>query len=130
MRNLFVFVLFLVGINPLLAASPDLPNGKTKEIIIGHTAGGCPVPHAFDVLPTALYYESSRNLTIEFEATHFEPYVLSVESPYAATDYYVTTPFTSIYISPDVANVELYMVTDGGDIYWGSFEASSNTNME
>ena len=63
-------------------------------------------------------------LTIEFPTTGFEPYTLSVEANYTTLDYYITTPFTSLYISPDVVNVNLYLETDGGDLYWGSFEAT------
>ena len=34
--------------------------------------------------------------------TLFEPYTLSVSSPYATLDYEVTSPTFSVYISPDV----------------------------
>ena len=45
-------------------------------------------------------------------------------------EYYVTLPFTSVYISPDVVDVSLYLETDGGDLYWGSFEATDYSSME
>ena len=42
----------------------------------------------------------------------------------------MTTPYVSQYISPDVVNVNLYLETDGGDLYYGSFEATSSTLSE
>ena len=106
-----------------------MPNGKVKEVIIGHMSG-LPHPHMIDVLPTSYYYETNRMLTIEFPASDFEPYTLTIETVLTTQEYYVTTPFVSQYISPDVVNVDLYLETDGGDLYWGSFEATNNTSME
>ena len=42
----------------------------------------------------------------------------------------MTTPYVSQYISPDVVNVNLYLETDSGDLYWDSFEATSSTLSE
>ena len=33
-------------------------------------------------------------------------------------------------ISPEVVEVDVQLATDGGDLYYGSFEASSNTSTE
>ncbi len=103
------------------------PNGKDDERQIVLSGTGIR-PHLVD--PTAVYCISTRMVTIEFPATGFEPYTLSVESMYNTLDYYVTTPFTCVYISPDVVNVNLYLETDGGDLYWGSFEATDVGSME
>ena len=100
------------------------PNGTKDERQIVLSGTGIR-PHLFD--PTATYRETTRMLTIEFPATCFEPYTLSVESMYNTLDYYVTTPFTSLYISPDVVNVNLFLETDGGDLYWDSFEATTSS---
>jgi len=42
----------------------------------------------------------------------------------------VTTPLTSVYISPEVVEVDVQLATDGGDLYYGSFEATDYTSME
>ena len=129
MRRLFIFFALALWTAIAFASLGDQPNGKTKEIIIHHTTDH-QSPHMIDVLPTSFYYETTRMLTIEFPTTGFEPYTLSVESMYNTLDYYVTTPFTSVYISPDVVDVNLYLETDGGDLYWGSFEATAAGSME
>ena len=54
---------------------------------------------------------------------------MTVESMYTLQEY-VSSPLVSMYISPDVVNVDLYIETDGGDLYWDSFEASSKKSME
>ena len=80
--------------------------------------------------PEGWYCYETRMLTIEFPTTGFEPYTLTVETMLTTQEYYVTTPFVSQYISPDVVNVNLYLETDGGDLYWGSFEATGTGSME
>ena len=103
------------------------PNGTKDERLIDLSGTGIR-PHLVE--PIATYCISTRALSIQFDAMDFEPYTLSVESMYNTLDYYVTTPFTSVYISPDVVNVNLYLETDGGDLYWGSFEATAAGSME
>lgn len=128
MKKSVVFI-SLVAILISFVSFAEMPNGKVKEVIISH-ASGYPHPHMIDVLPTSFYYETNRMLTIEFPSTDFEPYTLTVETVLTTQEYYVTTPFVSQYISPDVVNVDLYLETDGGDLYWGSFEATDYTSME
>ena len=102
------------------------PNGEQNRdrILFGGTAHE---PRLIDVQPEGWYYRDTRMLTVEFPATGFVPYTLSVSSDYATVDYFVTTPLTSVYISPDVVHVDLQLETDGGDIFYGSFEATSGT---
>ncbi len=102
-----------------------LGNPADKKIIL---VGTGMKPKLAD--PDATYNELSRMLSIEFPSTDFEPYTLTVETVLTTQEYYVTTPFVSQYISPDVVNVNLYLETDGGDLYWGSFEATDYTSME
>ena len=59
--------------------------------------------------------------------TLFEPYTLSVSSPYATLDYEITSPTFSVYISPDVVEVDLQLETQSGDLYYGSLEATGDT---
>ena len=80
--------------------------------------------------PDATYNELSRMLTIEFPTMGFVPYTLSISSELNTLDYYVTSPLTSVYISPEVVEVDVQLATDGGDLYYGSFEATSNTSTE
>ena len=122
-------LILLVALFISFVSFAEMPNSKVKEVVIGNVSG-LPHPHMIDVLPTSYYYETNRMLTIEFPATGFEPYTLTVETVLTTQEYYVTTPFVSQYISPDVVNVNLYLETDGGDLYWGSFEATDYTSME
>ncbi len=124
-----IALISLVALFISFVSFAEMPNGKVKEVIIGH-ASGHPNPHMIDVLPTSFYYETNRMLTIEFPASDFEPYTLTIETVLTTQEYYVTTPFVSQYISPDVVNVDLYLETDGGDLYWGSFEATGTGSME
>ncbi len=125
MKSLKMIMLLLL----VFAASSfgNEPNGTKDEKLIDLSGTGIR-PHLVE--PTATYSISSRMLTIRFDETDFEPYTLSIESMYASLEYYVTTPFASLYISPDAVNVNLYIETDAGDLYYGSFEATSNTAME
>ena len=124
---------FLVLVASLIAISVTSQDGTLtvttveKPVIFNGTGHK---PKLMDEMPEGLYRCDTRMLTIEFPATGFEPYTLSVESMYNTLDYYVTTPLTSVYISPDVVNVNLYLETDGGDLYWGSFEATAAGSME
>ena len=103
------------------------PNGTKDERQIVLSGTGLR-PHLID--PTATYYISTRMLTIEFPTAGFVPYTLSISSELNTLDYYVTTPLTSVYISPEVVEVDVQLATDGGDLYYGSFEATSNTLSE
>ncbi len=58
----------------------DEPNGTKDERQIELSGTGIR-PHLID--PVATYRISNRELSIQFDATDFEPYVLSIESPYA-----------------------------------------------
>ena len=124
---------FLVLVASLSAISVTSQDGTLtvttveKPVIFNGTGHK---PKLMDEMPEGLYRCDTRMLTIEFPATGFEPYTLSVESMYNTLDYYVTTPLTSVYITPDVVNVNLYLETDGGDLYWGSFEATAAGSME
>ena len=55
---------------------------------------------------------------------------MAIESMLTTQKYYVPLPFTSVYISPDVVNVDLYLESDSVNHYWGSFEATSTGSME
>ena len=79
---------------------------------------------------TATYHESTQVLTIEFPVAGFEPYTLSVSSMYNTLDFYVTTPFVSVPINDTNVTIELQLETASGDMYYGSFEATSNTSTE
>lgn len=76
------------------------------------------------------YYSDTQMLTIEFQTTDFEPYTLTVESLYTTQQYYVTIPFVYVPIYVTDITINLELETDGGDLYWGSFEATSTGCME
>ena len=102
-----------------------LGNPADKKIIL---AGTGMKPKLAD--PDATYNELSRMLTIEFPTAGFVPYTLSISSELNTLDYYITSPLTSVYISPEVVEVDVQLATDGGDLYYGSFEATSSTLSE
>ena len=127
-RILTILLLIMWSISQVVAQ--DHTNGKTREIIIGHTTAG-QSPHIVDVLPTVLYFEVSHILTIEFPTTDFEPYTITLASTLVEMDYYVTTPFVSLNVAELVGyTVNINMETDGGDLYWGSFDATSGSSTE
>ena len=128
-KELLLLALVFFAFLPLSGQSVGNPDGDQNRdrIIFG---GSVHKPKLIDVEPEGWYYCDSRMLSIEFPASGFEPYTLTVETVLTTQEYYVTTPFVSQYISPDVVNVDLYLETDGGDLYWGSFEAISNSGME
>lgn len=125
--------LYLIMIASLIAISVTSQDGTLtvttveKPVIFNGTGHK---PKLMDEMPEGLYRCDTRMLSIEFPASGFEPYTLTVETLLTTQEYYVTTPFVSQYISPDVVNVNLYLETDGGDLYWGSFEATDYTSME
>lgn len=128
-KDLLLLALALFTLLPLCGQSVGSPDGKPYKdrIIFGGSAHD---PRLVDIEPEGWYYCNSRMITIEFPASDFEPYTLTIETMLTTQEYYVTTPFVSQYISPDVVNVDLYIETDGGDLYWGSFEAASTGSME
>ena len=113
---------------PCSAIAEDNHNGvKAGDAVIFN--GGRP-HRLVDEMPEGWYYCDTRMLTIEFPTAGFVPYTLSISSELNTLDYYITSPLTSVYISPEVVQVDVQLATDGGDLYYGSFEASSNTNSE
>ena len=128
MRRLFL--IFIASLTAILATSQDGTLTVTtveKPVIFNGTGHK---PKLIDEMPEGLYRCDTRMLSIEFPSTDFEPYTLTVETLYTTLEYYVTTPLVNQYISPDAVNVNLYIETDAGDLYYGSFEATSNTSME
>ena len=107
-----------------MSAADDASGKKNADAVI---FSGSHVPKLIDVQPQGWYYHQTRMLTVEFPATGFEPYTLSVSSPYATLDYEVTSPTFSVYISPDVVEADLLLETVSGDIYYGSLEATGGT---
>lgn len=107
-------------------ASDDMTEKPAEQQII--LAGTGMRPRLAE--PTATYQPGTRLLTIQFSSAFFEPYTLTVSSPYNSLDYYVTTPFTSVNISPDVVEVDLLLETTSGDMYYGSFEATEAGSTE
>ena len=121
---LLLTVLFIsLAANGQTIAEPDGDQNRDR-IIFGGTAHQ---PRLIDVQPRGWYYHQTRMLTVEFPATGFEPYTLSMSSPYATLDYEVTSPTFSVYISPDVVEADLLLETVSGDIYYGSLEATGGT---
>lgn len=126
-RILFILIVSMMLI-PCTVVAEDGTNGlKDAQVVI--FSGGHP-HRLVEVQPEGWYHRESHVLTIEFPSTDFEPYTLTVETLYTTLEYYVTTPLVNQYISPDAVNVYLYIETDAGDLYYGSFEATSNTAME
>ena len=121
--SMFIFLLLA----PILANADDTNGLKTRDAVIFN--GGRP-HRLIEVQPEGWYYYDTRMLTIEFPTAGFVPYTLSISSELNTLDYYVTSPLTSVYISPEVVEVDVQLATDGGDLYWGSFEATSNTSSE
>ena len=54
---------------------------------------------------------------------------MTVESMYTLQEY-VSSPLVSMYISLDVVNANIYLESESGDLYRGSFEATDYTSME
>ena len=126
-KSLFTLVVCLMLV-PCSAIAEDNHNGvKAGDAVIFN--GGRPHRLVED-MPEGWYYHDTRMLTIEFPTAGFVPYTLSISSELNTLDYYVTSPLTSVYISPEVVEVDVQLATDGGDLYYGSFEATSNTSTE
>ena len=128
-KALSVLALAIFTLLPTLGQSVNQPNGDPNRdrIIFG---GSAHHPRLADAQPAGWYYRDSHVLTIEFPVADFEPYTLTVSSPYNSLDYYVTTPFISVNISPDVVEVDLLLETTSGDMYYGSFEATAAGSTE
>jgi len=110
-----------------LGMNSGILNEASIRVIVNHPASGGR-DHLAE--PNVLYYPVSKVLTLEFPADAFEPYTLSVSSMYNTLDFYVTTPFVSVPINDTNITIELQLETASGDMYYGSFEASSNTSTE
>ncbi len=121
--SMFIFLLLA----PILANADDTNGLKTRDAVIFN--GGRP-HRLIEVQPEGWYYYETQVLTIEFPVAGFEPYTLSVSSMYNTLDFYVTTPFVSVPINDTNVTIELQLETASGDMYYGSFEASSNTSTE
>ena len=122
MKIKILLLLFLLGMSSFGIG----PNGEDDERQIVLSGTGIR-PHLATEMPAAVYRVSTRMLSVSFPATGFEPYTLSVSSPYATLDYEVTSPTFSVYISPDVVEADLLLETVSGDIYYGSLEATGGT---
>ncbi len=109
--SMFIFLLLA----PILANADDTNGLKTRDAVIFN--GGRP-HRLIEVQPEGWYYYDTRMLTIEFPTTGFVPYTLSISSELNTLDYYVTSPLTSVYISPEVVQVDVQLATDGGDLDW------------
>ncbi len=113
---------------PCTVVAEDGINGlKDAQVVI--FSGGHP-HRLVEIQPEGWYYYETQVLTIEFPVAGFEPYTLSVSSMYNTLDFYVTTPFVSVPINDTNVTIELQLETASGDMYYGSFEASSNTSTE
>ena len=114
---------------PISGQSVAGPEGSQNRdrIIFG---GSAHQPRLVDIQPEGWYYYETQVLTIEFPVAGFEPYTLSVSSMYNTLDFYVTTPFVSVPINDTNVTIELQLETASGDMYYGSFEASSNTSTD
>lgn len=122
-KSLLVFVASLMLATSNVIAEDDFNGVKAGDAVIFN--GG--QPHR---LIESWYYNDCQVLTIEFQSTDFEPYTLTVESMYTTQQYYVTTPFVYLPIYVTGITVDLELETDGGDLYWGSFEATAAGSME
>lgn len=123
-KLLFAFCVMLML--PLGMAG-GVRNEASVRVIVNRPASG---GHDHLAEPVAYYYPVSNVLTMEFAAEDFEPYILSVSSMLTTQDYYVTTPFVCVPIYVTGITVDLELETDGGDLYWGSFEATAAGSME
>ena len=125
-----VFIFFVFAMMAVGAWSQYGPNNTTigeRPVIFNGTG----YPHRLiEVQPEGWYYSETQVLTIEFPVAGFEPYTLSVSSMYNTLDFYVTTPFVSVPINDTNVTIELQLETASGDMYYGSFEASSNTSTD
>lgn len=127
-RILFILIVSMMLI-PCTILAEDGTNGlKDAQAVIFN--GGHRPHRLVEIQPEGWYYSESHVLTIEFPVTDFEPYTLSVSSMYNTLDFYVTTPFVSVPIYETNITIDLQLETTGGDIYYGSFEATSNTSTE
>ena len=123
-KKIAIMCVLLLGIC-LSTNADNSPNGdKSAEIVV--FSGGRPHRLA-EVQPQGWFYRDTGMLTIEFPATGFEPYTLSVSTANATVDYTVTSPLYRVYIPTDVVEVDLQLETDSGDIFYGSFDATGGT---
>ena len=127
-RNLLILIASMMLI-PCSVAAEDGTNGlKDAQAVIFN--GGHRPHRLVEVQPEGWYYYETQVLTIEFPVSDFEPYTLYVSSMLNTLEYYVTTPFMSVVIYDTNATIDLQLETTGGDLYYGSFEATSSTSTE
>ena len=126
-RILFILIVSMMLIPCTVVAEDGINGLKDAQVVI--FSGGHP-HRLVEIQPEGWYYYETQVLTIEFPVAGFEPYTLSVSSMYNTLDFYVTTPFVSVPINDTNVTIELQLETASGDMYYGSFEASSNTSTE
>ena len=124
MRKL-LFALCVMLILPLGMAGGVRNEASIRVIVNLPSTGG----HLAE--PVAYYYPVSKVFTMEFAAEDFEPYTITLTTMLTEQELLVTTPFIQL----NVAELEGYtinfdMETLSGNIYWGSFEATSTGSME
>ncbi len=103
-------------------------NEASVRVIVNRPASG---GHDHLAEPVAYYYPVSKVFTMEFAAEDFEPYTITLSTMLVEQELLVTTPFVQL----NVAELEGYTInfdieTDGGDLYWGSFEATASGSTE
>ena len=126
-KSLLVLVASLMLVPCNAIAEDDFNGVKAGDAVIFN---GGQSHKLIECEPEGWYYYETQVLTIEFPVAGFETYTLSVSSMYNTLDFYVTTPFVSVPIYDTNVTIELQLETASGDMYYGSFEASSNTSTE
>ncbi len=111
-----------------LSMNSGILNEASIRVIVSHPATG---GHNHLAEPNVLYYPVSKVLTLEFPADAFEPYTLTLATTLIEQDVFVNTPFILLNVEElDGYCVSIDLETEGGDMYYGSFEATSNTSTE
>lgn len=111
-----------------LGMNSGILNEASIRVIVNHPATG---GHNHLAEPNVLYYPVSKVLTLEFPADAFEPYTLTLATTLIEQDVFVNTPFILLNVEElDGYFVNINLETASGDMYYGSFEASSNTSTD
>ena len=127
-KSILVLVASLMLIPCNAIAEDDFNGVKAGDAVIFN--GGQP-HRLIECEPEGWYCYETHMLTIEFPSVGFEPYTITLASTLVEMDYYVTTPFVSLNVAELVGyTVNINMETDGGDLYWGSFDATSGSSTE
>ena len=124
-KKIAIICVLLLGIC-LSTNADNSPNGDKSGEIVVFSGGGRPHRLA-EVQPQGWFNVNTRMLTIEFPAAGFVSYTLSVSSDDVTLNYTVTSPLYRVYVPTDVVEVDLQLETDSGDIFYGSFDATSGT---